>query len=43
MRLPSSRDRRLRWPPVSRLVVLKRPDIVLHTNGSEDDIRGYVK
>jgi len=23
--------------------VLKRPDIVLHTNGSEGDIRGYVK
>ena len=25
------------------LLVLKRPDIVLHTNGSEGDIRGYVK
>jgi len=25
------------------LLVLKRPDIVLHTNGSEGDIRGFVK
>ena len=25
------------------LLVLQRPDIVLHTNGSEGDIRGYVK
>jgi hypothetical protein len=25
------------------LLALKRPDIVLHTNGSEGDIRGYVK
>ena len=25
------------------LLVLKRPDIPLHTNGSEGDIRGYVK
>ena len=25
------------------LLVLKRPDIVLHTNGSEGDIRGHVK
>ena len=25
------------------LLVLKRPDIVLHTNASEGDIRGYVK
>ncbi len=25
------------------LLVLKRPDIVLHTNASESDIRGYVK
>ncbi|WPL18982.1 Transposase IS66 family protein [Thiorhodovibrio winogradskyi] len=25
------------------LLVLKRPEIVLHTNGSEGDIRGYVK
>jgi hypothetical protein len=25
------------------LLVLQRPDIVLHTNGSENDIRGYVK
>jgi hypothetical protein len=25
------------------LLVLKRPDIVLHTNGSEGDLRGYVK
>lgn len=25
------------------LLVLKRPDIPLHTNGSENDIRGYVK
>jgi len=25
------------------LLVLKRPDIVLHTNGSESDIRDYVK
>ena len=25
------------------LLVLKRPDIVLHTNGSEGDIRSYVK
>lgn len=25
------------------LLVLRRPDIVLHTNGSEGDIRGYVK
>ena len=26
-----------------RLLVLQRPDIPLHTNGSENDIRGYVK
>ncbi|WP_300971532.1 transposase [Thiocapsa sp.] len=25
------------------LLVLERPDLVLHTNGSESDIRGYVK
>ncbi len=25
------------------LLVLKRPEVVLHTNGSEGDIRGYVK
>jgi hypothetical protein len=25
------------------LLVLQRPDIPLHTNGSENDIRGYVK
>jgi hypothetical protein len=24
-------------------LVLERPDLVLHTNGSESDIRGYVK
>jgi len=30
-------------PQPTGLLVLKRPDIPLHTNGSENDIRGHVK
>ena len=35
--------KRLHAHKAELLLVLKRPDIVLHTNGSEGDIRGYVK
>jgi transposase IS66 family protein len=35
--------KRLRAHQDKLLLVLKRPDIPLHTNGSENDIRGYVK
>jgi len=35
--------KRLHGHKDERLLVLKRPDIPLHTNGSENDIRGYVK
>lgn len=35
--------KRLHRHKQKRLLVLKRPEIVLHTNGSEGDIRGYVK
>jgi len=34
--------KRLHGHKDERLLVLKRPDIPLHTNGSENDIRGYV-
>jgi len=35
--------KRLHGHKAKLLLVLKRPDIVLHTNGSEGDIRDYVK
>src|SRR5882724_1314477 len=35
--------RRLRQNKAELLLVLERPDIPLHTNGSEEDVRDYVK
>jgi hypothetical protein len=35
--------RRLRQNKAELLLVLERPDIPLHTNGSEGDVRDYVK
>ncbi len=35
--------RKVRCPKEKLLLVLKRPDIVLHRNGREGEIRDYVK
>jgi hypothetical protein len=35
--------KRLHGHKAELLLVLERPDVVLHTNGSESDIRGFVK
>jgi len=41
--MPCSRSARATYTQGDLLLVLKRPDIPLHTNGSEANIRDFVK